>query len=445
MKTYTRALTMTPKLHHTITPLLGLLLRIADSFPAVAQETKKPAATAEVKPSAAELEAKFIAALKNATLKGRWCLIKDGQLGPDKDESYTIISVAKLKDDQWQINARIVYGGQSFDAPVPARVHWAGDTPVLLKAPALDDALRVTHWPARADGLRVVPQRNHRALARLRLPANLERRTVKVGEVEREYFIHIPDAVKGKAAPVLFALHGGASNSGLQMDYKVDFTKLADQEGFVVVYPSGLKGWNIGSADAYFVRNFSTDADDLGFFKAMFDTLIEPRIAGPKRIYVTGGSSGGMMTHRLACQFADRIAGAGVIVATLPKSALETWPKPSHPMPMLIMLGTVDPLVKYEGTGQSLSADATVEFWRKQNGCEGEAKKWNLLDRDPNDGTRIHAQRWEGKAPVLFSTMEGHGNGWRMQEGRYDGTGPKTQDTSAPEEFWAFFKTIPAK
>jgi poly(3-hydroxybutyrate) depolymerase len=101
---------------------------------------------------------------------------------------------------------------------------------------------------------------------------------------------------------------------------------------------------------------------------------------GTQRIYITGGSNGGVMTQFLVCNLADRIAGAG------------------------------------------------------------DAKKWDLPDLDPNDGCRIHAQRWEGKVPVLFETMEGHGHGWPMQKGRDEtGTGPKTRDISAPEEFWKFF------
>jgi len=79
-----------------------------------------------------EQEAKFIATLTNATLKGRWCGFKDGQLGPEKEDSYTIVSVTKLGGDQWQINARMAYGGKDIDLPIPAQVKWAGDTPVLI-------------------------------------------------------------------------------------------------------------------------------------------------------------------------------------------------------------------------------------------------------------------------------------------------------------------------
>ncbi|MEA3207693.1 MAG: hypothetical protein QOE70_750 [Chthoniobacter sp.] len=79
-----------------------------------------------------EQEAKFIATLTNATLKGRWCGVKDGQLGPEKEDAYTIVSVTKLGGENWQINARLTYGGKDIDLPIPAQVKWAGDTPVLI-------------------------------------------------------------------------------------------------------------------------------------------------------------------------------------------------------------------------------------------------------------------------------------------------------------------------
>ena len=77
------------------------------------------------------MEAKFKATLTKATLSGYWCSIKDGALGPAKEDKYTINSVVKIGGDVWLINARIQYGQKDIVAPIPVRVKWAGDTPVI--------------------------------------------------------------------------------------------------------------------------------------------------------------------------------------------------------------------------------------------------------------------------------------------------------------------------
>ena len=125
-----------------IAALLAVTLIVS---PAFAQEAEKPAtpppaATETAKPKEADsakaadteaLEAKFKTTLTNATMSGRWCLIKDGELTPEKPDKYTIVGVNKLFGERWLIRARIQYGGKDITAPVPVRVKWAGDTPVI--------------------------------------------------------------------------------------------------------------------------------------------------------------------------------------------------------------------------------------------------------------------------------------------------------------------------
>jgi polyhydroxybutyrate depolymerase len=272
------------------------------------------------------------------------------------------------------------------------------------------------------------------------VPAGLVQRKIQVGAVEREFFMNIPSSIAGIPSPVIFVLHGGASSSGIAMHLKTDFTILGAKEGYVTVYPSGVNGWNIGSHDMYSFQRRTSDADDVGFFRTMFDELIKEKIADPQRIYVAGGSNGGVMTMNLVCNLADRIAGAGVLVATLPRAAENNWPKPSRPVPMIIMLGTEDPMKPWSGNQDQMSAEETVNFWCKMNGCRDHPKQWELPDRDPQDGCRVYGQRWAGQAPVVFYKLQGHGHGWPMQRGRgIEGTGASTRDVSAPEEFWSFF------
>lgn len=110
-------------------PLAALALALAQNT--WAQETAKTPAS-KPPPSIQELEAKLIATLTNAKFTGRWCGVKNAQLGPDKEDSYTVVSVKKLGGDNWQINAEMSYGGKNIEVPVPAQVKWAGDTPVLI-------------------------------------------------------------------------------------------------------------------------------------------------------------------------------------------------------------------------------------------------------------------------------------------------------------------------
>jgi hypothetical protein len=126
----------------TITLLVGFIAAIAG-----AQEVKKtdagagteikpketaaPVGAEKPRPNTEELEAKFKATLTKATFSGRWCGIKDGKLTPEKEDKYTIVSVAKLGADTWIIHARIQYGDKDFVAPIPVQVKWAGDTPVI--------------------------------------------------------------------------------------------------------------------------------------------------------------------------------------------------------------------------------------------------------------------------------------------------------------------------
>ena len=71
----------------------------------------------------------FRTLMTNAVLSGRFTV--DGR--PDKmpEERYEIGQVSFVKDDLWTIAARIKYGANDVTVPVPVKVLWAGDTPVI--------------------------------------------------------------------------------------------------------------------------------------------------------------------------------------------------------------------------------------------------------------------------------------------------------------------------
>lgn len=107
--------------------LLCATLLLAGSF-AAAEEPAKTKAP----PSKKDLEKKFQETLSGATLTGHFTSGM-GDLASAKEEKYGIESVTKLPGggDLWLFNARIQYGEHDVTLPLPLRVVWAGDTPVI--------------------------------------------------------------------------------------------------------------------------------------------------------------------------------------------------------------------------------------------------------------------------------------------------------------------------
>lgn len=89
------------------------------------------APTKAADPDRAQLEEAFAKTMNGAVFQGRWCLVEDGELGPERDEKYTVQRVQKIGGDQWLVFARIQYGRRDLVIPVPVHVKWAGDTPVI--------------------------------------------------------------------------------------------------------------------------------------------------------------------------------------------------------------------------------------------------------------------------------------------------------------------------
>lgn len=76
-----------------------------------------------------ELEAQFTQMMTGVTLVGHSTLLsKDGISG---NEHYAIDKVSKIAGDTWLIQARIQYGSHEVPCPVPVKIKWAGDTPMI--------------------------------------------------------------------------------------------------------------------------------------------------------------------------------------------------------------------------------------------------------------------------------------------------------------------------
>lgn len=286
-----------------------------------------------------------------------------------------------------------------------------------------------------------------------RLMAGLERRTVTVDGRERVFYVYKPAGI-ATPAPALFALHGG-NGTAPRRAQQTGFNAIAGREKFLAVYPQGVNyGWNDGR-NTDFLKARHENADDVGFFRAMFAALATSGEADVKRLYVVGGSNGGMMTHRLACEITGQLAAVTIMVASLPEPLAPVC-RPSRPLPVLMMNGTADPLVRFDGgvvalredNGRTIPVLDTVAFWRKANGCPGKAKESQVPDRDPEDGMRTDVFTWapcKGGSEVVFYKMNGAGHGLpgrsRVKSEVAERLGGKSSnDFDSSEEAWAFVK-----
>jgi len=281
-------------------------------------------------------------------------------------------------------------------------------------------------------------------------------RTFSHAGLDRVYRLRIPPGYDGsKPVPLLFAFHGGEGSAAVA-EAGLGFNPLADQHGFIVVYPQGTSnpgrgfGWNDGRVSPRFPGRETVD--DTGFIRALITALKTELKVDEHRIFAAGNSNGGFMTQRLGWELADLLAAIAPGAGTL-GTALETEFKPQHPVHVLYLHGTADPAVPFEGGevigrgGIAVSAPRMVELWVEANGCVT-PPKIETLPKTTSDPTRVIRETYAPGpkgAEVIFYRIEGHGHNWpgRVSRGVNPQAGPSTGELNAAEVAWAFFATHP--
>jgi polyhydroxybutyrate depolymerase len=269
----------------------------------------------------------------------------------------------------------------------------------------------------------------------------------------RSYLAYAPPASRSRSAlpPVLIVLHGGGGRARQIMAF-TRFNSIAEREGFVVLYPQGIdRSWNDGRE----FQGRDTNRDDVGFLLAMLNDL-EGQGIGLDRaaVGVTGISNGGFMAMRMACEAAGEIVGIAAVTATMP-AEIGTRCRPARPVPVLVINGTDDPLVPYQGglvrafgrnRGVIWSTARTVGFWANVNGCSGVARTVALPDRDPSDGTITIRHDYQScpRTPVTLLEVKGGGHTWpgASQYLPIALIGQVSRDFDASEVILSFFKSL---
>jgi len=253
------------------------------------------------------------------------------------------------------------------------------------------------------------------------------------GGMQRSYNVHVPPAYDPtRPSPVVLNFHGLSEPPDTQALFSGMSTK-ANTAGYLVVYPAGTGNpisWNAGTCCASAAQ---AHVDDVGFVRALLDALSSKLCIDSHRVFATGMSNGGMLTHRLACELSDRIAAFAPVAGDLVSSPCN----PPRAVPILHFHGTADTYVPYTGS-PSIGFPPVPDMmaaWAARDGCAATAQ-----DSFSNGDT--HCQSWPGcsaGAEVVLCTVEGGGHTW---PGGLDvpTLGKTTTDINADDKMWEFFQ-----
>ena len=291
--------------------------------------------------------------------------------------------------------------------------------------------------------------------------------SILVKGLQRSYLMHIPASYdKSHLWPLVIVLHGGGSEAKT-MDPLTDFNALADQQGFVIVYPEAYKHlitgpgmsqhWNDGRGDPG-IKSQAENIDDVAFISALIDHLVQDLNIDRKMVFATGISNGAFMSNRLGCELSAKIAAIAPVAGNIPQKTASTW-SPSRATSVLIINGTEDPMVPFNGgdvsflslkTGKVISVADTVKFWVSKDGCLAAPETEQLPHLNPNDSTSTIVERYtdcRDDTEVVLYKVNGGGHTWPggLQYMSEKLIGQTSSDFNATETIWQFFKLHPMK
>jgi polyhydroxybutyrate depolymerase len=211
---------------------------------------------------------------------------------------------------------------------------------------------------------------------------------------KRSYLLYVPESYNpATPTPLVIAIHGFAEWPAHEALIS-HWNEVADENGFIVVYPSGTRFPKRWRASGSSVDGKET-LIDVRFISELIDHLQAQFNIDPARIYANGLSNGGGMSYLLACTLSDRLAAVGSVAGAY-LYPLEDC-APSRPVPIMVFHGTADPIVPYTG-GPSHSFDVPFPFipaWVKSyavavNQCNPSPEIF------PSSGNDISGMRYKG-------------------------------------------------
>ena len=217
------------------------------------------------------------------------------------------------------------------------------------------------------------------------------------GNVEtRTYRLYVPNNVQ-ENAPLVVSLHGANGNKDGNAPMR---TSVADEGGFIVVYPQGktVNFYLAGMNTTGWVSSGEVNAD-VEYIKAVIEDVKKNYSVDSKRIYCCGFSNGGMMTYALSNTCAD-IFAAFASISGFQMNEFHFRHTGARPVPFLHIHGKADDFVKY-----SLMPTIVDEMVARIG-----ANPVPLVEKVAGKYTKSVYEAAENSFPYVYYEMDGMGH-----------------------------------
>ena len=260
---------------------------------------------------------------------------------------------------------------------------------------------------------------------------------MEYGGYDRTYEYCIPSSYDGsEPVPLLFSFHGLGSR-GVEQIGLTNFHMLAEQEGFITVFPDSTE---LDGERRWFTAE--SDVDDVGFVRELIDWFKEGYNIDETRIYATGMSNGSMFTWYVALSSPGTFAGIAGVTGQMRQNAFEF--EDVKPMTVIVIHGTDDPIVPYDGGEWIGSVEDTINFWIEINetSTEPEVTVWEPNEEDSTRVVRYVYGGGKGGAEVILYKVEGGGHLWPSGPQYYPPSviGYNTYHIDGSVEIWEHLK-----
>ncbi|MDA9563439.1 T9SS type A sorting domain-containing protein [Flavobacteriales bacterium] len=263
--------------------------------------------------------------------------------------------------------------------------------------------------------------------------------TIQWQGIDRAFITHIPTNYNGiDTVPLVFALHG-LGDYASNFESFMGMNAVADTANFMVVYPQAMVDPLTNNQTAFSSGiNFLSAIDDVGMISALIDTLNSQYAIDTTRVYATGYSMGGFMSHRLACQLSNRITAIASVSGQMAMSVPPTCNTATE-VPIMHIHGTADGTVRYNGYDslQMISVDSTLAIWNSNNGCSEEPSSVYTLPDNAPDNFVTTAYRWincNNNSEILLYKVDSADHQWLYEP---------ANDFDSAKEIWKFFMRHP--